>query len=291
MVYLICKHLEHLQKLAFVGDEVTYSGIIGLCQRKNDLKSLSIRNPCLLTKHSMKLIASQLSNLSELRLYWLGKMLINNPWNFEYCLDRELQRIDNLFENGALKKLANLDLSAFYQTTDDKSLQSLAYHHLSQNSLCQERLQKVYLKHCYRLTDAGIQWLIGSCYSVKLQELELSNTDTTGNCFLRKLPNLTHLSLDCCASLKGSGLQNIAASCPNLTYFSISMNKQLNDDDLSMAFRYGLKKLKYFYANYVNINGSCLQLCQSYNLRKLSLHSCSKVSARAFGSALSPYQN
>ena len=57
------------------------------------------------------------------------------------------------------------------------------------------------------------------------------------------------------------------------------MNKQLNDEDLGMAFRQGLKKLKYFYANYVSINGSCLQLCQSYDLRKLSLHSCSKVSA------------
>ena len=32
-------------------------------------------------------------------------MLINNPWNFEFCLDRDEQRVDNLFENGTLEYL------------------------------------------------------------------------------------------------------------------------------------------------------------------------------------------
>ena len=276
MVHYICKNLKFLQKFAFVGEALTYSGIVGLHQRQASLKVLQIRNPCLLTKYSLKLLAV-LTNLTDLKLYWMGKFLINNPWNFEFCLDREVQRIDNLVENG-LTRLVSLDLSAFYQTVDDKSMQSLAYHHLSSNSLCQNHLKTIHLPHCYHLTDNGIQWLIGSCHSTKIQTLDFSNTNLTGNCFLRKMPYLNHLKLDGCVSLNGSGLVNIAASCSVLNYLSISMNKQLIDEDLTMAFKNGLKNLKEFQANYVNINGSCFRNCQFFTtIRKLSLHSCPKI--------------
>ena len=87
-------------------------------------------------------------------------------------MDRELQRVDNLFEDGALKKIVKLDLSAFYQVIDNKCLQTLSYNHLSQNTLCMEFLREIHLNHCYRLTDAGIQWLVGSCHSVKLRDLD-----------------------------------------------------------------------------------------------------------------------
>ena len=42
-------------------------------------------------------------------------MLINNPWGFEYCHDREEQRIDALFQDGSLANLQeiNLDLCPF----------------------------------------------------------------------------------------------------------------------------------------------------------------------------------
>ena len=108
MVHYICKNLKFLQKFAFVGEALTYSGIVGLHQRQASLKVLQIRNPCLLTKYSLKLLAV-LTNLTDLKLYWMGKFLINNPWNFEFCLDREVQRIDNLVENG-LTRLVSLDL-------------------------------------------------------------------------------------------------------------------------------------------------------------------------------------
>ena len=190
-----------------------------------------------------------------------------------------MQRIDNLVESG-LTRLVSLDLSAFYQVVDDKSMQSLAYHHLSSNSLCQNHLKTIHLPHCYHLTDNGVQWLIGSCHSTKIQTLDFSNTNLTGNCFLRKMPFLNHLKLDGCASLNGSGLANIAASCSVLTYLSISMNKQLSDQDLTMAFKNGLKNLKEFQANYVNINGSCFQHCQFFQIRKLSLHSNPKINEK-----------
>ena len=70
---------------------------------------------------------------------------------------------------------------------------------------------QICLAHCYRVNDAGIQWLVGSCYSPKIQKLNLSNTELTGNCFLRMMPHLTSLILDCCSSLNGQGLCNIAA--------------------------------------------------------------------------------
>ena len=276
MVFSICKNLQSLQKFAFVGEELTYSGIIGLIQKP--LKVLKIRNPCHLTKFSLKLLADHFPDLIELKLYWFGKFLINNPWNFEFCLDREMQRVDNLVENG-LPRLVSLDLSAFYQTVDDKSVQNLAYQHLSSNSPSQNHLQEIYLPHCYHLTDAGIQWLIGSCHSTQIRILDFSNTNLTGNCFLRKMPFLYHLKLDGCANLKGSGLANIAASCPALNGLSLSMNKQLNDEDFILAFKSGLKNLKEFHANYVNINGSCFQHCQFFHtIKKLSLHSCAKLS-------------
>ena len=58
-------------------------------------------------------------------------------------LDREEQRVDNLFINGSLKKLIGLDLSGFYQTVDNKTIQDLCYNHLSSNSLTDEHLQYV----------------------------------------------------------------------------------------------------------------------------------------------------
>ena len=69
--------------------------------------------------------------------------MINNPWCFDYCLDREEQRVDNLFINGSLKNLTGLDLSGFYQTVDNKTIQDLCYNHLSSNSFTDEHLQNV----------------------------------------------------------------------------------------------------------------------------------------------------
>ena len=78
------------------------------------------------------------------------------------------------------------------------------------------------------MTDTGIQWLVGSKRSVGMTELNLSNTALTGNCFLRKMPHLNSLHLDCCSSLNGLGLQNIAMSCYALKYLSVGLNKQLS---------------------------------------------------------------
>ena len=168
------------------------------------------------------------------RLFWIGKMLINNPWNFEFCLDRDEQRVDNLFENGTLEYLTEVDLSAFYQTVDDKVIQLLCYNHLSSNSVSKNHLTQIKLNHCYRITDAGVQWIVGSCHSIKISYLNLSNTSLTGNCFLRKMPCLNILILECCSALTGNGLQNIAACCPQIKKLSLSMNKQLTGSNFKI---------------------------------------------------------
>ena len=98
-------------------------------------------------------------------------MLINNPWSFEFCLDRDEQRVDNLFENGSLEYLTELDLSAFYQTIDNQTIQSLCYNHLSSNSVAKDHLTKISLNHCYRITDTGVQWMVGSCHSIKIRSV------------------------------------------------------------------------------------------------------------------------
>lgn len=278
LIFYICRHLKHLTKLAFTGDALSYSGIIGLLQIRDSLTSLEIKNPKNLTKYSLKLLSSHLKHIRVLKLLWDGKMLINNPWCFEYSLDREKQRIDNLFqEESPLENLTEIELSAFYQTIDDKCVQCLCTVHLSSSSLTRQHLQKIHLKHCYRVTDAGIQWLVGSCHSPNIQHLDLSNTALTGNCFLRLMPKLTYLSLECCSSLNGQGLQNIAMSCLQLEYLSLSLNKQLNDEDLVLAFKSGLSKLKTFRADYTGINGSCFKYFKSLDLQELSLHSCQKL--------------
>ena len=48
-------------------------------------------------------------NLKVLRLYWLGKYLISNPWSFEFCHDRQEQRVDSLFADGRLDQLVELE--------------------------------------------------------------------------------------------------------------------------------------------------------------------------------------
>ena len=181
----------------------------------------------------MKLFSS--IGFRSLQLVWLGRLLISNPWSFEYCLDRQEQRVDELFNNGSLSHLEEINLSGFYQTVDDKIVQRMCLEHMSAQSMTEKHLSKVHknflciisyskfkynwinkfscttktitfqinLSHCYLVTDAGIQWIVGSCHSPSLRSLDLSNTDLTGNSFLRRLPQLSTLVLDCCASLSG----------------------------------------------------------------------------------------
>ena len=184
----------------------------------------------------------------SLQLVWLGRLLISNPWCFEYCLDRQEQRVDELFNNGSLSNLEEINLSGFYQTVDDKIVQRMCLEHMSAQSLTEKHLSKVHknflwiisysilymnwinifsfttktitfqinLSHCYLVTDAGIQWIVGSCHSPSLRSLDLSNTDLTGNSFLRRLPQLSTLVLDCCASLSGK---------PHFLYLFIKIGK------------------------------------------------------------------
>ena len=156
-------------------------------------------------------------------------------------------------------------------------MQKMCENHLSANSSTTSHVTRIDLKHCYGLTDNGIQWLVGSCHSTKITRLDLSSTGLTGNCFLRKLPHLSFLALECCPSLNGQGLQNVAKTCPHLIHFSVSLNKQLDDNDLEMAFKSGLAQLKIFQACYTNINGSCFKHFQSLELKKLVMHSCPKL--------------
>ena len=89
-------------------------------------------------------------NFRILHLFWIGKLLINNPWCFDYCMDREEQRVDELFQNGCLIHLEDIDLSAFYQTVDDKAIQLMCMEHLSSQSMTVKHLLKVrkYSYHC-----------------------------------------------------------------------------------------------------------------------------------------------
>jgi hypothetical protein len=43
LIYIICQNLKHLTKLAFNGENITYSGVAGLVGQKDYLKSLSIK--------------------------------------------------------------------------------------------------------------------------------------------------------------------------------------------------------------------------------------------------------
>ena len=82
----------------------------------------------------------------SLQLIWLGRLLISNPWCFEYCLDRQEQRVDELFNNGSLSNLEEINLSGFYQTVDDKLVQRMCLEHMSSQSLTEKHLSKVHKK-------------------------------------------------------------------------------------------------------------------------------------------------
>jgi hypothetical protein len=77
---------------------------------------------------------------------------------------------------------------------------------------------------CVQVGDAGVQWLVGSCYSPGLVELDLSGTDMTGNCFLRRMTALKVLRAEGCNSMSGQGVTNIAVSCPGLRVQFIFMS-------------------------------------------------------------------
>ena len=81
--------------------------------------------------------------LKVLKLYWLGKLLISNPWSFEYTHDRQEQRVDSLFTDGHLDELNELELSGFYQTVVDKTVQLICTQHLSSLCVTSQHLRKV----------------------------------------------------------------------------------------------------------------------------------------------------
>ena len=90
----------------------------------------------------MKLFSS--IGFRSLQLVWLGRLLISNPWSFEYCLDRQEQRVDELFNNGSLSNLEEINLSGFYQTVDDKIVQRMCLEHMSAQSMTEKHLSKVH---------------------------------------------------------------------------------------------------------------------------------------------------
>ena len=58
-------------------------------------------------------------------------------------MDRDEQRIDELFQNGCLRHLEDINLSAFYQTVDDKAIQLMCLEHLSSQSMTIKHLLNV----------------------------------------------------------------------------------------------------------------------------------------------------
>ena len=103
-----------MNSIFFLGCKATYSGLVSILHCRRRLEELRIRDPQHVTRHSLKFL-SCLTRLRTLKLYWHGRMLINNPWSFDYCLDRQEQRVDNLFNRGSLELLEDIDLSGFYQ--------------------------------------------------------------------------------------------------------------------------------------------------------------------------------
>ncbi len=191
---------------------------------------------------------------------------------------RHQQRVDSLFAQRTLLRLTSLGLSAFYQTVDNKATQCICAELLSSQSLAEERLTEVDLSHCYQVGDAGVQWLVGSRYSPALRQLDLSGTDLTGNCFVRRLPRLCKLRLEGCASLSAAGLANIAASCPCLSSLCLAKCKQLTDGDLRDPLSILATSLHDLDLSYTGISGSFLPLrrpCAS--LRSLNLNCCPRL--------------
>ena len=90
----------------------------------------------------MKLFSS--IGFRSLQLVWLGRLLISNPWSFEYCLDRQEQRVDELFNNGSLSNLEEINLSGFYQTVDDKIVQRMCLELISAQSMTEKHQSKVH---------------------------------------------------------------------------------------------------------------------------------------------------
>ena len=82
------------------------------------------------------------------------------------------------------------------QTVDSNVVQLMCDVHLSSKCTMSRHLKRVNLSHCYQVGDAGVQWIVGSCHSTGITELDLSNTDMTGNCFLRRMTSLRVLKAE-----------------------------------------------------------------------------------------------
>jgi hypothetical protein len=73
-------------------------------------------------------------------------------------MDREEQRVDELFQNGCLIHLDDINLSAFYQTVDDKAIQLMCLEHLSSHSMNMKHLLKV-RKYSYHFDISSFTYI------------------------------------------------------------------------------------------------------------------------------------
>ena len=86
------------------------------------------------------------------------------------------------------------------------------------------------------------------------------------------------LRAECCNSLSGQGLINVAASCVNLRVLSLSKCKQLFDHDLIEPMKV-MTKLEELDLSFTNVSGKCFNSLPSFegNLKKLKMNCCAKL--------------
>ena len=197
-----------------------------------------------------------------------------------------------------LRNLTDLCLEHTLITGDNLQLQD--------DGDCLSQLKVLNLSGCGRITEAGINNLLGVC-GQKLKELDLSNTDLSGAglrngreaCF----PRLEKLNLQECMNLSNSGLNGILAmcgaglrdlnlahcssitgasissACPVLESLDLNNCTQITDDGLNKVLRvWGGGHLRSLNLSSTRVAGTSTLSTPLPGLQNLNLRACDEVS-------------
>ncbi|KAK2367634.1 F-box/LRR-repeat protein [Trifolium repens] len=190
-----CKLLE--EAIIFDCFGITNAGIgsaLGVC--RPTFKSLSLTN--------------YVDNCSTL-LAIIRSCPSLNDIKIEYCSSRETNYVDNSYNslmnfNVVSSQLKSLCLAGNTWLND----QSLAY-------MSFPNLQKLYLSHCYQISEEGISQLLRTCS--KIRHLNLSYTqvdDETLYVISKSCRGLLQLSLEDCYFVTEKGVNHVVENCTQL---------------------------------------------------------------------------
>jgi hypothetical protein len=233
LYYCLCKciaeHCQYLEKLSIVGcAQTSNTGVSAVLRHCNLLSDLSIRGCTLITHDAFTLISSG-QTLTSLNLAGChrisgdGLLSIVKQCNQLTSLNAHAIKLTDAHMEVISRTLApSLTMCDISNANPFGISSPLTDHSLTALARCQQ-LHTINLQGSGRLTDGGLQLLLGACRD--LQRLDISGciqlTDG-GIARLARCKRLQYITISMCESITDDTVHLLLISLPLLTYMDIN---------------------------------------------------------------------